>query len=203
MGMFTTIIGEIEGFGKVDIQIYGGDDNLEVYHVGDTVRWSINANKVGSGHLTDGVYIGIFDVLNPGVKERMAAEGRRWTSGSEVEFYDAYVAIKDHVIVAIGAVPPFDDDTDNVERDAILDHAYALYAPIKEATKALYTREAWARHEIEVAHANAQATLRRADLDALSESERREALALVMIEPIKTGLEYASLGRRILNVDEK
>lgn len=55
MGMYTTIIHPDDGR---ELQIKTGDDDLEVYHVGDEVDFKVNPDWVYSGKLFDGVYRG-------------------------------------------------------------------------------------------------------------------------------------------------
>lgn len=55
MGMYTTILHPET---NQEIQIKTGEDDLEIYHVGDTVNFWVNENWAGQGKLLDGVYDG-------------------------------------------------------------------------------------------------------------------------------------------------
>jgi len=75
MGMFTEVVHPETG---QNIQIKTGDDDLDVYRVGDPVKWFVSHDYVGSYCLLDGVY----------------GEGREIGHGP-------YVVIKDHHVLAV------------------------------------------------------------------------------------------------------
>lgn len=75
MGMFTTIIHPVTG---EDVQIKCGYDDLETYHVGDTVNWFIDKDWPKYGKLLDDVYLGYNKAYD-----------------------DTWVIIKDHIVLAV------------------------------------------------------------------------------------------------------
>lgn len=180
MGLFTSVVGIIEPWGEVEVQIKTGNDGFTdwEYRVGDTVKWSVDETRVGSAHLVDGIYQGYAD--RP--------------------ISDAYVAIKDHKIVAVGKMPDYEYPDDSPEdynpseaRINSLVEKYGITVPTKAE---LYTFDAIVRDNEYWA-----------EIRAKNEAEFQEYMkahpdmdefVARLVMPLSVSLNYQAIGRSLL-----
>lgn len=176
MGMFTRIIVEIDGK-EDEIQIKTGNDQLDIYKVGDKVDWKIDKNWYREGTLLDGVYEG--------------------TGGNHRDGYkDYYVVIKDHIVKEFVEI---EKDKDGYPiNENLYDELYKKYN-IQELDDSNWTQESKEKYlkRQEDYEREFEEWKKKVNFDNLSEEQQ---IGLLITRPIMHKLNYVGIASQIMEV---